>query len=190
MQIDSRARAFLEANIEHYREFTLAVKGFEAEAESVLRSIWREFKEPLAAVGIREEDSSFKTALGDDASDMFLKSHATGIEIGFALQCRDADDNTGRFAVYSWVRDPDLRKSLNNYVATHLSDPFVHEYELSTTYITAYLDIASKSQAVDLLRNGFAMLIECLFGLPEFSKAYSLSGPAGKTIHHLENSSA
>jgi hypothetical protein len=180
MPIDSRARAFIEENIEYYREVTVALKGFEAEVESVLRSIWREFKEQLAAVGILEEDASFKTGDGD----MYLKRSATGIEIGISLQCRDADDGEGRFAVYSWVwvKDPDLRKSLNQYVATHSSAPFVHEFASSTTYITAYLDIATKPQAIDLLRDGFAMLFECLFGSPEFSKSYSLSGPAGKGV--------
>jgi hypothetical protein len=58
MPIDPRAKAFIEANIEHYREVTVAVKkGFEAEAESVLRSIWREFKEQLAAIGVRGKRS-------------------------------------------------------------------------------------------------------------------------------------
>ena len=96
----------IEENIEHYREVTVALKGFEAEVESVLRSTWREFKEQLAAVGIREEDASFKTGDGD----MYLKRGATGIEIGISVQCRDADDRVGRFAVYSWVwvKDPEL----------------------------------------------------------------------------------
>jgi hypothetical protein len=115
MPIDSRAKAFIEANIEHYREVTSAVEGFEAEVESVLRSIWREFKEQLAAVGLRKEDPSFKTGDGD----MFLKSSATGIEMGISLQCRHTDDSAGRFAVYSWVwvKDPNLRKSLDQSVA-------------------------------------------------------------------------
>ena len=177
----------IEENIEHYREVTVALKGFEAEVESVLRSTWREFKEQLAAVGIREEDASFKTFLGDEATDMYLKGRAAGIEIGIALGCRDTDDVDGRFTVYSWVwvRDPDLRKSVDEYVETHLatrsSPTFIHEFD-STTYIVAYLATATKPKAIDLLRGSFTMLFECLYGSPDFSKTFSLSGPAGKIL--------
>ena len=151
----------------------------------MLRSIWREFREQLAAIGVRGKDPSFKKDLGDTASNIYLKSGGTGIEIGIALQCRDEDDSMGRFAVYSWVwvKDPDLRKSLDHHVATHLSDPFVHDFEKDgITYITAYLDLTRKSQAIDLLRASFALLFECLFGSPEFSKSYGLSGPASKGV--------
>jgi hypothetical protein len=182
MPIDSRARAFVEANIEHYRKVALAVQGFESEVESVLRSLLREFKEQLTAIGIQEEDVSFKVILGDDASETFLKGKATDIEIGVALQCREEDDHTGRFAVYSfvWVKNSDLRKSLDHHIAARLSLPFVHEFESSTTYISMYLDVSKTPQVIDLLRESFATLIECLFELPEFCKSYSLSGPIGK----------
>jgi hypothetical protein len=179
--IDSRARDFIEANIEHYREVTSAVKAFEAEVETALRSIWREFKPQLAkVVGIPQADPSFEAKTRDDVSEMILKTGwNTGIQVGVALQCRGADDESRRFAVYSWVwvKDPDLRKSLDNHVAMHVSAPFVHVFESTSTYIFAYMDVGGKSQAIDLLRDGFRMLFECLFGSPEFCKSYNVSGP-------------
>jgi hypothetical protein len=187
MPIDSKAKAFIEANIEHYREVTLAVRTFETEVETALRSIWREFKQQLSMIGIPEDDASFKVQTGDDESEMYLKTGwNTGIQIGIALQCRDDDDKAGRFAVYSWVwvKDTDLRKSLDNRVATHLSAPFVHEFVSSTTYITAYLDLEKKPQAIDLLRDGFTTLLECLFGSPEFCKSYNVTGPVGTGGDH------
>ena len=182
MPIDSKARAFIDANIEHYREVTLAVKTFEAEAETALRSIWRDFKQQLAVFRVPGDDPSFKVQRGDDATGMYLQTGwSSGIQIGIALQCRDDDDESGRFAVFSWVwvKDADLRKSLDNHVATHLPSGYVHEFESNTTYITAYLDLERKAQAIDRLRDDFRTLLECLAGSPEFCKAYDASGPAG-----------
>ena len=188
MRIDLTARAFIEANIDHYREVTKAVKEFEAEVEATLRSIWREFKEQLIAVGIPADDPSFEAKTQDHASEMGLKTGwSTGIQVGIALQCGDDDDELGRFAVYSWVwvKNPDLRKSLDNYVATHLSAPFVHEFtKSSSTLITAYLDLGKKSEAIDLLRDGFRTLFECLVGSPEFCRSYNISGPVDMGSSH------
>jgi hypothetical protein len=180
MPIDSRARAFIEANIEHYREVTSAVKAFEAEVEVALRSIWREFKQQLAVVGIRADDPSFVAETEDGFSEMYLKTGwNTGTEIGIALQCRDEVDESGRFAVYSWVwvKNTELRKSLDNRVAIHVTAPFVHEFESSNTYITAYMDLGKKPEAMDLLRESFRTLLECLVGSPEFRSSNNISGP-------------
>jgi len=187
MTIDLTARAFIEANIDHYRGVTLAVKAFEAEVEATLRSIWREFKQQLIAVGIPADDPSFEAKTQDHASEMYLKTGwSTGIQVGIALQSRDDDDELGRFAVYSWVwvKNPDLRKSLDNHVATHLSAPFVHEFKYSTTYITAYMDLGKKSEVIDLLRDGFRTLFECLVGSPEFCRSYNISGPVDMGSSH------
>jgi len=187
MTIDLTARAFIEANIDHYREVTLAVKAFEAEVEATLRSIWREFKQQLIAVGIPADDPSFEAKTRDHASQMSLKTgSSTGIQVAITLQCRDDDDELGRFAVYSWVwvRNPDLRKSLDNHVATHLPAPFVHEFEDSTTSITAYMDLGKKSEVIDLLRDGFRTLFECLVGSPEFCRSYNISGPVDMGSSH------
>jgi hypothetical protein len=187
VQTDSTARAFIEANIDHYREVTLAVKVFEAEVEATLRSIWREFKQELAAVGIPADDPSFEAKTLDDVSNIYLKTGwSTGIQIGIFLQCRDADDELGRFAVCSWiwVKDPQLRKSLDNHIATHLSPPFVHSSKSGTTYITAYTDLGRKSEVIDLLREGFRTLFECLFRSPEFCKSYNISGPVDTGSSH------
>ena len=180
MPIDTNSRAFIEANIEYYREVTLAVKVFEAEVEAALRSIWREFKQQLTVAGLPSDDPSFAATMLDDASDMRLKTGLnTGIQIGIALQCRNGDNGSGRFAAYSWVwvKNTDLRMSLDNHVATHVSAPFVHEFEFSTTFISAYMDLGKKSEAIDLLRAGFRTLLECLVGSPEFRRSYNISGP-------------
>jgi hypothetical protein len=187
MTIDSTARAFIEANIDHYREVTLAVKAFEAEVEAMLRSIWREFKQQLVAVGIPADDPSFGPKTQDHASQMYLWTRrSTEIQVGITLKCRDDDDKLGRFDVYSWVwlKNPDLRKSLDNHVATHLSEPFVHKFEDSTTYITASLDLGKKSEVIDLLRDGFRTLFECLVGSPEFCRSYNISGPVDMGSSH------
>ena len=187
MTIDSTARDFIVANIDHYRGVTLAVKAFEAEVEATLRSIWREFKQQLIAVGIPADDPSFEAKTRDHASQMCLKTGwSTGIEVGITLQCRDDDDELGRFAAYSWVwvKNPDLRKSLDNHIATHLSARFVHEFEDSTTYITAYMDLGKKSEVIDLLRDGFRTLFECLVGSPEFCRSYNISGPVDMGSSH------
>jgi len=181
MTIDSTARDFIVANIDHYRGVTLAVKAFEGEVEATLRSIWREFKQQLIAVGIPADDPSFGAKTEEHASQMYLGSGwSTGIEVGIALQSRDDNDELGRIAVYSWVwvKNPDLRKSLDNHVATHLSAPFVHEFtKSSSTLITAYVDVGKKSEVIDLLRDGFRTLFECLVGSPEFCRSYNISGP-------------
>jgi hypothetical protein len=177
---DSTARTFIETNIDHYREVTLAVKVFEAEIEGMLRSIWREFRQQLGVIGIPADDPSFEAKTRDDVSDMYLKTGwNTGIQIGLVLECRDEGDELGRFAVHSgvWVKDPHLRKPLDNHVAAQLSPPFVHDFRSSTTYITAYIDPGKKSEVIDLLREGFRTLFECLFGSPEFCQSYNISGP-------------
>lgn len=187
MPIDSSARAFIEANIGHYREVTLAVRTFEAEVETALRSVWMEFKQQLAGVGIPADDPSFGAGTRDDLSEMYLRTGwNTGIQIGIALQCRDNDDESGRFAVYSWVwvKDAALRKSLDNHVAAHASAPFVHEFEDSATYLTAYMDVGKESQAIDFLRDGFRALFGCLVGSPEFCKSYNVSGPVDTGSGH------
>jgi hypothetical protein len=184
---DSTARAFIETNIDHYREVTLAVKVFEAEAEATLRSIWREFKQQLGVVGIPADDPSFEAKTLDDVSDMHLKTGwSTGIQIGIILQCRDDDDELGRFAVHSWVwlKDPNLRKSLDSHVATHLSPPFLHDFKSGTTYVTAYMGLGKKSEVIDLLREGFRTLFECMFASPEFCKSYNISGPGDMGSRH------
>ena len=187
MTIDSTARAFIEANIDHYREVTLAVKAFEAEVEATLRSIWREFKHQLTAAGIPADDPSFEAKTQDQASGMYLQTGwSTGIQVGIALQCRDDDNELGRFAANSWVwvKNPDLRKSLDNHIAAHLSARFVHEFEDSTTYITAYADLGKKSEVIDLLRDAFRTLFECLVGSPEFCRSYNISGPVDMGSSH------
>jgi len=187
MTIDLTARAFIEANIDHYRGVTLAVKAFEAEVEATLRSIWREFKQQLIAVGIPADDPPFQAKTLDHASWMYLQTGwSTGIQVGIALQCRDDDNELGRFAANSWVwvKNPDLRKSLDNHIATHLSARFVHEFEDSTTYITAYMDLGKKSEVIDLLRDGFRTLFECLVGSPEFCRSYNISGPVDMGSSH------
>jgi len=187
MTIDLTARAFIEANIDHYREVTLAVKAFEAEVEATLRSIWREFKQQLIAVGIPPDEPPFQAKTLDHASWMYLETgSSTGIQVGIGLQCRDDDNELGRFAANSWVwvKNPDLRKSLDNHVATHLSAPFVHEFKNSSTYITAYLDLGRKSEVIDLLRDGFRTLFECLVGSPEFCRSYNISGPVDMGSSH------
>ena len=187
MTIDSTARAFIDANIDHYRGVTLAVKAFEGEVEATLRSIWREFKQQLIAVGIPADDPSFGAKTEEHASQMYLGSGwSTGIEVGIALQSRDDNDELGRIAVYSWVwvKNPNLRKSLDNHVAAHASAPFVHEFEDSTTYLTAYMDVGKESQAIDWLRDGFRALFGCLVGSPEFCKSYNVSGPADMGSGH------
>jgi hypothetical protein len=191
MPIDSRARAFIEANLVHYRDVTLAVAGFEAEVESVLRSILREFKEGLSAIGIREESASLKSRLSGKVTNMSLKGRATGIEVGIFLQCRDADDKHRRFCSFSfvWVKDPDLRRSLDQYVAAHSGTPFIHEFEESTTYLSAYLDLSTMPQAIDLVHDSFDMLLKCLFGSPEFCREFKISGPVGDgDVHDKESS--
>ena len=187
MTIDSTARDFIVANIDHYRGVTLAVKAFEAEVEAMLRSIWREFKQQLIAVGIPPDDPSFGAKTEQHASQLYLGTGwSTGIQVGIALQSRDDNDELGRIAVYSWVwvKDPDLRKSLDNHVATHLPAPFVHEFKYSTTYIIAYMDLGKKSEVIDLLRDGFRTLFECLVGSPEFCKSYNISGPVDMDSSH------
>jgi hypothetical protein len=184
MPIDSRARAFVEANMEHYREVTLAVQGFEAEVQSMLRSSLREFGEQLGKVGVKEEAAVFKVLVNEDVSDMSLRSRSADIEIGIGLQSRDDIDGK-RFAVYAWVwvKDPGLRKLLDHYVGTHACAPFVHEFESGTTFLTAYLDPTTMPQAIDLLRDACRALFECLFGSPEFCKSFNLSGPTHTVVH-------
>jgi hypothetical protein len=61
---------------------------------------------------------------------------------------------------------------------------FVHKFEDSTTYITAYLDLGKKSEVIDLLHDGFRTLFECLVGSPEFCRSYNISGPVDMGSSH------
>jgi hypothetical protein len=64
---DASAKAFIEANIDYYREVTLAVKAFEGEVKATLESIWNEFEQQLGKIGIPADLPSFKKGTEIDA---------------------------------------------------------------------------------------------------------------------------
>src|SRR5713101_1247120 len=111
-------------------------------------------------------------------------THQTGHRIFRVDHCRPSLT----FSVsWVWVKDRDLRTSLDHHVAMHSPTPFVHQSQSSNIRIMIDLERAERSQAIDLLRKSFEALLECLSGSPAFCESYVLSGPVGRLVPPLEN---
>ena len=153
---------FISENLVFFREVTVAVKQYEQEVESILRSIASSHEADLSALTLSMEGAVLKSSVEESFSQILLKKPRESFEIGLALQAWEGPDPLYCAYSYIWVREKAVRSKIDVQFGTKVDEPFKYEFESQTSYVSLYGKTGEHSKVVYGIADTFRILLNCL----------------------------